>query len=196
MFVLFSVFALAARSESKYNECFRRSSSLKKLECFADKLKPIDSEVRSPFMGCFVSCSKLEDEDDRTKCMASCNEMTNPSQNSQECLLQCASITEPVHQVQCMDSCRSTHRIDAVKDVKDGCKRCRVFAQFLKQVAKKTLEEDELEKSVAAVCANKLSILPMCQGIAKIGFENLKEMIAGDATYDQICEKLGLCERL
>lgn len=196
MFVLFSVLAFSARSESKYNECFKRSTSLKKLECFADKLKPIDGEVKSPFMGCLVSCSKLEDEDDRNKCMSSCNEMTNPSENSQDCLLQCANEKDPVHQVQCMASCRVTNRIDAVKDVEDGCKRCRVFAQFLKQVAKKVTEDDELEKAVAATCGNKLSLLPMCQAITKMGFETLKDMIAGGATYDQICEKLGLCERL
>ena len=196
MFVLFSVFAFSARSESKYNECFKRPTSLKKLECFAEKLKPIDNEVRTPFMGCFVSCSKLENEADRTKCMSSCNEMTNPSENSQDCLLQCGKEEDPVHHLQCMDSCRLTNRIDAVMDVKDGCKRCRVFAQFLKEVAKKVTEDDELEKSLSAVCGNKLSLLPMCQAITKMGFETLKDMIEGGATYDQICEKLGLCERL
>ena len=194
--ILFAILASAetAPRESKYNACFKNTTPERKLACFADKLPELsNARIDSPFLSCVLACQARPTESERDSCITKCSALANPSEPSQNCLLSCGEIKDPVHQSECINSCRSVQRINAARDVGDACKRCRLFAQFLKETARKVANDEDLDRAVASVCAQKLSLLPICQAITKRGFENLREMVRGGASFDQICQELELC---
>ena len=187
---MFALLAFAVAVDVR--RCARLPTTASRLACFVDSMPPLEDGRPSPFLSCLNECRR-KGKPGLSTCVEQCTTMRHASPASQACVLDCQSVSDPAHQSQCLATCSSRDRVGA-GDVADGCKRCKLFVQFLKALSPRAYLVDELENAVAGVCAEKIQLFPVCQAISKIGYQELEKMVGGLATYEQICAKMGMCE--
>ena len=171
--------------------CAQLPSTTEKLACYTDSIPSLRNTPNLPFVACLWHCVDV-DHAKRGECIKNCTYLRNPSPASQECLIECQDVRDPIHQSQCLAACSTRNRLTP-NDVADSCDRCKLFVQYLQLLAPQTFLVDELEKAVAGVCSSKIDLFPVCQAISTIGYSALEAMVMNGTTYEEICQKMSLC---
>ena len=156
--------------------------------CWAERLKPITNDIRTDFMSCIINCNLTLNEN-KLDCTKECMKYANPSEISENCILSCSSVKDPINQDQCLNNCRQTKRLQPNEDFGDAYDRCRNFHNFLIKVKP---EKQPLKETLETICSSFLSTLPICHAIAKITFDQMYLHFLQFIDGDSFCKRIGL----
>jgi len=181
--MLFYIFALCRCG------CSDRTSVQEQFYCWAENLPSIYKSVRTPFMKCVLDC---ENNDDKLSCTKECMKIPNPIDATEDCILGCSSIKDPINQNQCLNNCRQMKRLEPNDDFEDSYSRCRSFHNFM---MKTRPEKEPLKSTLEALCSEKLNVFPICQAIAKITYEQMYLLYQEFQESSSFCIRLGLVQK-
>ncbi|OHT14234.1 hypothetical protein TRFO_15540 [Tritrichomonas foetus] len=210
MMILFSIIALSSNDKIKNNNiidqgwfdpnaddthinCDSQRSIYQTIFCAVESLPTLETAARTPFSQCILKCHK-NPEHQKITCITKCNDLANPSTSSKDCLLGCSSISDPTHQDQCMNKCKSSSRINPMIDFENTCDRCHKFLSFIRKNAV-SYDSQELTKAFLRICPTNIKMLPICQGITNVGIEMFYELFHDINVKDNdLCVQMQLCE--
>lgn len=188
---MFSLLLSTSLSKRPKTSCSELTTVQEKFKCFAETLPPIYKFITNPFISCQFTC-QLYSGPDKKKCQHKCNQLDYSSENSQECLLKCSQVSDPINQQQCISNCRSYKRSDYSHDYSDGCSRCKQFVDFVRTFLHR-VEDQALSDGLKASCTTQPNLLPICQAIGTHGFDVVLSKLLSDSRAEDICQEINLC---
>lgn len=179
---------------SQSDDCRSISDVPTALKCAVSDFPPIAKVTTTEFGQCVLGC-RAQSSGRRIRCLRNCTTLKHPAPASKSCVLSCSDISDPLHQTQCLDKCRSTSRFNPANDFSDACDRCVAIVKGAQRYIRRSREvtAEVLRKGIMMACPTSSKLMPFCQSISEIGIDELVELILKKADATEICSKISLC---
>ena len=171
--------------------CADKEKVDEKLICFAQQQQSIINSIKNPYLTCQFNCQQYSGKV-KEQCTHRCEQLDYSSKNSEECLLKCSNVLDPLNQQQCISSCRRYKRLDYSSDFTDSCQRCEDLISFIRDWYHK-YTASEVSEGFKMACTTTSQLFPICQAIGASGFDSFMQLLLSSSSDQEICHKMHLC---
>ncbi|EAY18732.1 hypothetical protein TVAG_267640 [Trichomonas vaginalis G3] len=180
-----------------FEKCARYTTLVDQYRCWALGLTNPARQINSTFLRClYQNCSEKFDYE-KPSCAKACLAIGNPNLDL-SCIPSCSSL-HPIDQDQCLNSCRSSHRLSPLYDFKNAFELCEDFYSFslYTDVSNKDFQQTaEFGSAMRIVCAESFNPMPVCQGIARNTIQKTISLIQTTDKDDStsFCKAMGFVD--
>ena len=171
-------------------------SHFEAFKCWAKGLKPLQENVKSNFMLCFLEAAKKANPE---KEVVECLSTSCSSDDCKYCIENCSNIKEALHQTECFNGCYRHKRINPYVDFPElGMKDCEDFFVFYKDYYEETTKKDvaSMREAIEKTCASNIKALPVCYAISKVTWAKTLDLLQKqDATAESFCVNMGFAQQ-
>lgn len=155
--------------------------------CWAQGLRPLQSNSKSEFMTCFLVASrKSNPEAEIHECLSTaCS-----SDYCKYCVGNCSSIKDPVHNSECLNGCYRHKRVNPYIDFPDLWNQdCEEFFEFFNEYYEEMEVNDlaSIRIAIEKMCASNIDALPVCYAISKNTWATTLKMLQTETSKSGFC---------